>query len=57
MQNRADTTKRVIHFSGGVAVMEGFASRFAPEYGGNSKYCKAESPRWESCIDERGLGI
>jgi hypothetical protein len=43
--------------SGGVATREGFASRFALGYRGNPKHGKAESRRWQSCIDQRGLGI
>lgn len=57
MQNRTDTTTGVIHFSGGVAVMEGFASRIAPKYQENSKHGKTQSHRWQNCIDKRGLGI
>jgi hypothetical protein len=45
-----------LSFSGRAAAREGFASRFAPKYRGNPKHSKAESRRWQNCIDERGLG-
>ena len=44
-------------FSGGVTAGEGFTSGVAPDHRGNSKHGKAESRRWQICIDERSLGV